>query len=190
MRSGSRQGQTNPNNHKEPPAEIAATTTTTAAATVEQSKGTAGVPSPAMTKEDAGSLVSVASAVLSKYRRVAVFVTGDAGATPEAIAPWLDARLLEKNVLRLCRVGLRPAQVSSVIAQYRSLVGRRGGAGAGRDTGVATSSRELDEKTLRAIVESEASRGKGGRADADAGGQEEAIGVGQGQRRTGPWQKR
>lgn len=151
-------------------------------------------------QEEEEEPVSVATAVLFKYHRAAVFVTGDPTAAPEDIAPWIDERLLDKNIPPLFSAGLRLELVSGAMAELGGMGGGVKVAGTSEDGGAF--GRGLDEERLRAIVEGEATRrpeGRqwrgGGQGDTAGGGRGEGEEGGQDTRvreeaQTGPYQNR
>ena len=154
-----------------------------------------------------------ACAALLKYRRVAGFITGgqqqqqhqerrreeSSAPSPEDIAPWLDERLIDKNIAPLYRMGLRPEHVDCVVETL--LRGERGvGDGGGGDAFGG-----LGEARVRRIVADEATRRDGSRESGPrekegggGGGAGDDEGAGEGspwsyeggkQTRNGPWQK-
>lgn len=104
--------------------------------------------------------LSVASAVLSKYRRCAFFVTGDSDAGPEDIAPWMDARLLDKNIPPLFQFGLRPELVPVALAELENGMGGAAFAPAAAGRRGREGSLGFDATRLKAILERETARGR------------------------------
>lgn len=161
-----------------------------------------------------------ACAVLLKYNRVAGFIlggggggdredsgtgtgnrrkaSGGGGPSPEDIVEWLDARLLDKNVPPLYRMGLKPEHAPSVVGALL-----RGGGG-GKAGGGCSALGGLREAVVMEIVVGEASRRDGdgggdGRGEAEGAPTEVAaaiaamFGEGQGQdgpTQRGPWQQK
>lgn len=144
--------------------------------------------------DDDGGAASVSA--LLKYGRAAGFVTGNGRSPPEALAPWLDERLLDKNIPPLVRFGLRPEHASLVIETMRET--RQEGVAANFRAGVG-GWRELNDDTISAIVAAEAVPPRkeaamthdkdGGASTGVAGGRADTEGQ-IGQVRTGPWQNK
>lgn len=116
------------------------------------------------------------------------------GSDPEDIVPWLDARLLDKNVPPLYQAGLRPEHVDIVVgtmALERGRVIEADGQRRAQNWGVWDAFRE--DGIVRSIVEGESVRQRGN--GSPSGGVGEEISETRGattQRRTqtGPWNKR
>lgn len=161
---------------------------------------------------DADERYDHACAALLKLRRVSRFVLaagGDdaviadsddkdskkKGSDPEDIVPWLDARLLDKNVPPLYQAGLRPEHVAFVVdtmALERGRVVDVDGKYRARNWGVWDAFRE--DVVVRSIVEGESARRRGnGSPPNGVVGEELSETKGPATQRrtqTGPWNKR